>query len=155
VLYFDASALIKHYVVEKGTDKVHQHLRDEDEASRAVFTSALTYAEIHSALARRAKDGSLSAQDFIRARTSFDAEWALSLSAVDLGTGVLGIVRNTVERFPLRGADLVQLASAVWLRDMANKTRRGDYVLFLSSDNLLNKAAAGCGLEIFNPETAS
>lgn len=152
MLYFDSSALIKHYVQEKGSEKVGKNLRDEEKASRPVFTSVLTFAEIHAALARRAKDRSLSSDEFIRARTNFDSDWALGLSAVDLGSGVLSIVRNTVDQFALRGADMVHLASAIWLRDTAVGTRSGNRLLFLSSDKLLVKAAAGCGLEVFNPE---
>ena len=151
MLYFDSSALIKHYVQEKGSEKVGKNLRDEEEASRPVFTSVLTFAEIHAALARRAKDRSLSADAFIRARTSFDSDWVFGLSAVDLGPGVLNIVRNTVDQFALRGADMVHLASAIWLRDTVG-TSSGNQVLFFSSDKLLARAAAGCGLEVFNPE---
>jgi predicted nucleic acid-binding protein len=152
VLYFDSSALIKHYVREKGTEEVRKNLRDEEDASRPVFTSVLTFAEIHAALARRAKDRSLSSNEFIRARTNFDSDWVTGFSTVDLVPGVLSIVRNTVDRFALRGADMVHLASAIWLRDTAFATRSGSQLFFLSSDKLLAKAAAGCGLEIFNPE---
>lgn len=152
MLYFDSSALIKHYVQEKGSEKVSKDLRDEEEASRPVFTSVLTFAEIHAALARRAKDKSLSADAFIRARTNFDSDWVFGLSAVDLGPGVLNTVRNTVDRFALRGADMVHLASAIWLRDTAAGTKSGTQVILLSSDKLLVKAAEGCGLEVSNPE---
>ncbi len=152
MLYFDSSALIKHYVQEKGSEKVGKNLRDEEESSRPVFTSVLTFAEIHAALARRAKDRSLSSDQFIRARTNFDSDWVSGLSAVDLGPGVLSIVRNTVDQFALRGADMVHLASAIWLRDAGVATRSGNQLVFLSSDKLLVKAAAGCGLEVSNPE---
>jgi hypothetical protein len=120
-----------------------------------VFTSVLTFAEIHAALARRAKDKSLSSQEFIRARVNFDADWISGLSAVDLVPGVPSIVRNTVDQFPLRGADMVQLASAIWLRDTAVANRSGNRVVFLSSDKQLTRAAAGCGLDVFNPETTN
>jgi len=154
VLYFDSSALIKHYVQERGSEEVGKNLRDEEEASRPVFTSVLTFAEVHAALARRAKDRSFSSGDFIRARTNFDSDWIFGLSAVDLGPGVLSIIRNIVDQFALRGSDMVHLASAIWLRDTAVGTRGGNQLLFLSSDKPLAKAAAGCGLEVFNPEVA-
>ena len=152
MLYFDSSALIKRYVQEKGSEKVGKNLRDEEGASRPVFTSVLTFAEIHAALARRAKDRSLSSDEFIRARTNFDSDWLSGLSAVDLRPGVLRIVRNTVDQFALRGADMVHLASAIWLRDAGVATRSGNQLVFLSSDKLLVKAAAGCGLGVSDPE---
>ena len=49
-------------------------------------------------------------------------------------------------------ADMVHLASEIWLRDTAVATRSGNQLVFLSSDKSLVKAAAGCGLETFNPE---
>jgi predicted nucleic acid-binding protein len=154
VLYFDSSALIKHYVQEKGSEKVGKNLRVEEQASRPVFTSVLTFVEIHAALARRARDRSLSSDQFIRARTAFDSDWVSGLSAVDIGPGVLSIVRNTVDQFALRGADMVHLASAVWLRDVGVVTRKGNQLVFLTSDKLLAKAATAYGLEVFNPEEA-
>jgi len=47
---------------------------------------------------------------------------------------------------------MVHLASAIWLRDAGVATRSGNQLVFLSSDKLLVKAAAGCGLEVSNPE---
>lgn len=151
MLYFDSSALIKHYVQEKGTEEVRKNLEDEEEASRPVFTSVLTFAEIHAALARRAKDRSLSLEQFIRARTNFDSDWVRGVSAVDLGPAILSIIRNVVDQFALRGADMVHLASAIWLCDTA-VAMKSEFI-FLSSDKLLAKAAVGCGLQVFNPET--
>lgn len=152
MLYFDSSALIKHYVQEKGSERVGENLREEEEDSRPVFTSVLTFAEIHAALARRARDKSLSLDQFIRARTNFDSDWMSGLSAVDLGPGVLSIVRNIVDQFALRGADTIHLASAIWLRDAGVATTSGNGLVFLSSDKLLVKAAASCGLDVSDPE---
>ena len=152
MLYFDSSALIKHYVQEKGSDGVGRRLREEENASRLVFTSVLSFAEIHAALARRAKDRSLAAGQFIRARANFDSDWVSGLTAIDLGPEILSIVRNSVEQFALRGADMVHLASAMWLRNAGVAARSGDRIIFLSSDRLLVKAAASSGFEVFDPE---
>lgn len=152
MLYFDSSALIKYYIQEKGSEAVGRNLQDEKEASRPVFTSVLTFAEIHCALARRAKDRSLSLTHFIRARSTFDSDWVSGLSTVDLGPGVLSIIRSTIDQFQLRGADMVHLASAMWLRDAGVVTRGENQIIFISSDKMLTKAAVGCGLKVFNPE---
>jgi predicted nucleic acid-binding protein len=152
VLYFDSSALIKFYIQEKGSEEVGRNLQEQKEASRPVFTSVLTFAEIHCALARRAKDRSLSLAHFIRARSTFDSDWVSGLSTVDLGPGVLSIIRSTIDQFQLRGADMVHLASAMWLRDAGVVTRGENQIIFISSDKLLAKAAVGCGLKVFNPE---
>jgi hypothetical protein len=50
----------------------------------------------------------------------FDADWVFELSPVELAVGVLGFVRGIAQAHPLRGADVIQLASALWLRDAAS-----------------------------------
>jgi uncharacterized protein len=150
LIYLDSSALIKHYVQEVGTERVREKLR----AGSPAFSSVLTFAEIHSALARRFKDRSISSNEFVAARSKFDLDWAVSWSAVDLSPSILGIVRNIVDQFALRGADTVHLASAMWLRNTALASGIKNQLLFLSSDKQLAKAAASLGLEAFNPQTA-
>jgi predicted nucleic acid-binding protein len=154
VLYFDSSALIKHYMQETGSDKVDRKLREEEKASRPAFTSVLTFAEIEAALSRRAKDNSLLHSEYVRVRTRFESDWVLGLSPIDLGPGVLAIVRGVVDQFALKGADVVHLASAIWLKDMAGLQVHAP-VYFLSSDKQLLKAAANSHLEVFNPETGN
>jgi len=154
VLYFDSSALIKHYVQETGSQSIGHRLEAEQKASRPVFTSVLTFAEIEAALSRRAKDNSLAPREYLRARTKFESDWVLGLSPIDLGPAVLTIVRSVVDQFVLKGADVVHLASAIWLRDLAPLHVK-EAVLFLTSDKQLLKAAANSHLEFFNPETGN
>ncbi len=154
MLYLDSSALIKHYVQEAGSERIEQKLRDEEKAARPVFTSVLTFAEIQAALSRRAKDNSLAPREYARSRTKFESDWMLGLSPIDLGPGVLAIVRGVVDQFVLKGADVVQLATAIWLRDMASLNAKVA-VSFLSSDKKLAKAAGKSGFEVFNPEAGN
>ncbi len=154
MLYFDSSALIKHYVHEAGSEIIEHKLQDEQKASRPVFTSVLTFAEIQAALSRRAKDNSLAPREYARARTKFESDWVLGLSPIDLRPGVLSIVRGVVDQFVLKGADVVHLASAIWLRDLATLNVK-EAVFFLSSDKKLVKAAAKSHLEVFNPEAGN
>lgn len=157
MLYLDSSALVKHYVQEAGTEKLEDWLRIEEAASRQLFTSVLTFAEIHATLARRMQDKSLSTREFIRARKKFDSDWALRLSPIDLAPAVLGIVRDVVG-VGLRSADAVHLVSAVWLRDAAllglTSNVKGVTVTFVTSDEKLAEAAQKKHFEVFNPQTA-
>ncbi len=157
MVYLDSSALIKHYVQEVGTEKIEGKLREEENASRPVFTSVLTFAEIHAALARRKRDKSLPLREFGRSRRKFDSDWVVRLSPIDLGPGVLRIVRDIVN-LGLKSADAVHLASAIWLRDTASlgliPAARGYTLLFLTSDEKLAQAAAKSRLEVFDPQTA-
>jgi uncharacterized protein len=153
VLYLDASALIKRYIREIGTAKIDWKLEEEEKASRPVFTSILTFAEVHTTLARRVRDRSLSSADFDKARKKFDADWTLSLTPVELAAGVLLIIRDLATQFGLKGADTVHLASASWLRDMAlvGVSPSGE-ITFATSDGQLANAAIKKGFEVFNPE---
>jgi len=160
VLYLDSSALIKRYQNEQGTETLNIRLREEAKGLRSVFTSVLTYAEIHAAFARRAREKLLSAEEAAAVQDDFDADWVLSIGPIELGTGVLVFVRDLVRGFPLlRSADAIHLASALWLRDMARLGRKVDQytgpLVFLSSDKQLVKAAAKNHLEVFNPETGT
>jgi predicted nucleic acid-binding protein len=159
VLYLDSSALFKRYQNELGTEALNTRLRQEAKDLRSVFTSVLTYAEIHAAFARRAREKLLSAEEAAAVQDEFDTDWVLSISPIELATGLLVSVRDLVRSFPLRGADAIHLASALWLRDMARLGMKVDQyagpVVFVSSDKQLAKAAAKSHLEVFNPETGN
>lgn len=156
MLYLDSSALIKHYQKERGTEALEGRLLKEAENSRTAFTSALTYAEIHAILARRTREKLLSAEEAAEVHDRFDTDWVLSLSPIELGVGILGFVPAIVRAHPLRGADAVQLASAIWLRDTARLSKKlgqQEAIVFASSDRQLLTAAQKHDLEVFNPET--
>jgi len=159
VLYLDSSALIKHYQKEQGTEVLNARLRKEAKGPRSVFTSVPTYAEMHAVFARRVREKQLSADEAAAVQDEFDADWVLGIVPIELGAGVLVFVRDLVKRFPLRGADAIHLASALWLRDMARLGRKVDQytgpLVFVSSDQQLAKAAAKSHLEVFNPETGN
>ncbi len=159
MLYLDSSALIKHYQNERGTEALNARLREEAKGLRSVFTSVLTYAEIHAAFARRVREKLLSAGEAAAVQHEFDADWVLSIGPIELGTNVLTFVRDLVRGFPLRGADAIHLASALCLRDMARLGMKVDQysgpLVFVSSDKQLAKAAAKSHLEVFNPEAGN
>lgn len=156
MLYLDSSALIKHYLAERGTQALNAKLDDEEKNFRSPFTSVLTYAEVHAALARLKKEGQLTPDEAVGIQDRFDSDWVFTISPIDCGPGVFGFVRNIVAEAPLRGADAVHLASALWLRDMARTgVRTGHYtgpLVFASSDQQLLKAAHKHQIEVFNSE---
>jgi predicted nucleic acid-binding protein len=158
VLYLDSSALIKRYQYEHGTEALNARLQEETRGLRSVFTSVLTYAEIHAALARRAREKLISPEEAVVVQDEFDADWVLSIGPIELGTTVLGLVRDIVRGLALRGADAVHLASALWLRDMGRLGLKADQytgpLIFVSSDKQLARAASKHKLDVFDPATA-
>jgi uncharacterized protein len=156
VLYLDSSALVKRYRYEPGTAALNRKLTEEANSSRSIFTSTLTYAEIHAAVARRSRDGQLSTIEAAAIQEKFDSDWVLAFTPIELGARVLGFIPSIVKQFPLKGADAVHLASALWLRDTArssgNLGKYADPLVFVSSDRSLGNAAARVDLEVFDPE---
>jgi predicted nucleic acid-binding protein len=157
VLYLHSSALIKRYQSEQGTEALNIRLQEEAKGLRSVFTSVLTYAEIHAALARRAREKLLSPEEAAVIQDEFDADWVLSIGPIEMGTNVLGFVRDLVRELPLRGADAIHLASALWLRDMARLGVKADQytgpLVFVCSDKQLARAASKHKMEVFDPMT--
>jgi predicted nucleic acid-binding protein len=156
VLYVDSSALLKHYVLEAGTDALNAKLLEHSRYSPGVLISDIGYAEVLATLARRLREDSSLAAETKRLEDEFQYDWLFRLTRVELDIGVLGYIFALVHEYPLRGADAVHLASALWLRDtlkLNSKMRlEGGPLTFATSDNQLKKAARKVGLDVFDPE---
>lgn len=142
--YLDTSALVKKYVVETGSDQMVSLMSGD----RGLFTSKLAYAEMCASLARKRREGGLERNHYRRALNSYLRDWE-TLIRIELVDGLFPLVRRLVETHPLRGADAVHLATAVWVRD-----ETGEPVTFVAADTSLLAAAAAEGLSVLNPETA-
>lgn len=155
MLYLDSSALIKHYQKEDGSEVLEHKLQSERESSRIVFTSVLSYAEIHAIFGRRRREQFLTTREAEELHDRFNEDWVFEISPVELAVGVLGFVEGIAKAHPLRGADVIHLATALWLRDAARlgagPSKYDREVEFSSSDRQLCIAAAKFGLEVFNP----
>jgi predicted nucleic acid-binding protein len=156
MLYLDSSALIKHYVQEAGSGGIKARIEAEQGATQ-VFTSVLTYAEVQRVLARKKRDKELRAREFTRARKKFDADWLFGLTSIELKSDVLVYIKSLVERFALKASDIVQLASALWVRDSARlgAISASAELVVATSDKQLARAAKECELEVYNPELIS
>ena len=108
MLYLDASALVKRYVEEKGREQLEGRLQSAQE----IYTSTITYAEVHAALARKYREGELTKAEFNRAGNDFEKDW-LELQEVSVNAETLSPVRVLVGVVRLRGMDAIHLAAAV------------------------------------------
>jgi hypothetical protein len=70
--YLDASALVKRYVQEPGSDWLREGLASGSVPT--LFTSRLTIVEVISAFARRIREGSLTQHEFVAARDAFRSD---------------------------------------------------------------------------------
>ena len=109
--YFDASALAKRYVREKGSVKVRRLLSEGLPA-----TSPYSAVEIASALARRAREGVISQDDRERTLAALQVDLSAML-IVELTAEVVMRAQALLQRHSLRAGDAVQLASCLHLRE--------------------------------------
>jgi predicted nucleic acid-binding protein len=135
--FFDASALVKRYVRERGTPTVRRLLRQ----GRAA-TSRLSEAEISSALCRRHREGALTARQYERAIIGLRSDLE-RIEVVELSPRVVAGVHPLLSRHGLRAGDALQLASALTLRDAL-----GSAVIVVVYDDRLHAAARAEGFHV-------
>ena len=145
MIYADSSAIVKRYYAERGSDLLKSRWVTIDR----VFTSRVAYAEIHAALARKARDGELSRDSFRTATSAFEQEW-LAYDHVLVDEATLKDVRSLVRRHPLRGFDAIHLSAALWLR-----AELGRPIEFWASDQRLEAAAKRERFTVVNPEAVN
>ena len=136
ILYCDSSALIKFYIDEEDSDFM-RHLLEKAEA---IATVRITWAEIHAALSRRARDNPLDAKLLDKARRLFVKEWHKYI-VIDVSQDVVELAGEYADTFALKGYDSVQLAAAVYSARLSGESFR-----FACFDSRLKKAAAVLGV---------
>ncbi len=138
IAYLDTSALVKLYVKEAGSAAV----RTACDHAEALATSRLSYVEAHAAAARRTREGDLSQKAKAQLAETLERDWQ-RYAVVEVTEAVCCVAVELVGRHPLRAADAVQLASALFLRESS-----GQPILFLGFDERLVAAAQGEGLAV-------
>lgn len=136
--YFDTSALVKQYLHEVGSDTILELLKTGDK----VYTASLTYAETHAAFSRRTREGLLTRETTRRLAVRFDKDWE-SYDIVVMSEDVLILARQMLYRHPLRSADAIHLASALFLA----RTVATERWAFICADGRLCDAAEAEGFQ--------
>lgn len=154
MFYFDSSALIKRYLRERGTAAVNARFL----SGERLFTSALTYAEVHAVLGRKRQMKELTSESYERARDEFTTDWLYVLTILEVDTNVMANLLGLVNRYRLRGADAVHLSSVHWLRDMCmlppDFANRDSKLELVASDKQLVRYARDYGFDVFDPGLA-
>ena len=145
IWYCDSSALVKQYVREVGS----QWFRHQ-KGQHHLVSSVLAIVEIPSALARRTRDGSISAFEFHRGRLQFTRHLQLGhYRLIPADIEVIELAALLTYRLPLTAYDAVHLASALhYLHDSATDI---DQICFVTADSQLQSAAESEGLKSENP----
>jgi predicted nucleic acid-binding protein len=134
IAYLDASALVKRYVVEAGSDAVVRLLAE----TQVVGTAAISFVEVVAALAKAARLGALDRQ-----QGAFRADWP-DLMRLPVTQPLLDRAANLAWQLGLRGYDAVQLAAAVAWQEALETP-----VTVATFDRQLWQAARQTGLTAF------
>lgn len=139
ILYLDASALVKRYVAERGSQQVVHAMGEAD----AVGTSAISRTEVAAALAKAARMGVLARGEAEAAREAFDEHWP-DFIRLPVTETLLERAAGLVWEYDLRAYDSVQLAAALSLREVL-----AEQVAFATFDRHLWTASSQAGLVAF------
>lgn len=142
IVFLDTSALVKLYIVETGSQALLSRIENT-----VVAVSQLTYGEIYATFARRLREGLLTADEHQSVSTAFEDDWR-TLIRLPFSDEVLSHVPGLCQRYPLRGADAMQLACASMLGSEDVE------LLFVTSDQRLLAAGRAEGFAVFDPEQA-
>ena len=146
-VYFDTSALVKHYITEVGSGWVRALLTHQ---APTVFTSLLTSIEGACTFARRRREGMLSPQDHRQLLAVFDYDFRYCYNILDVEPTVMDTARRMANHHPLRAYDAVQLATA-WLLNQDLLRTGKPPITFICADNRLITIALAEGLLTDNP----
>ncbi len=152
MLYLDSSALVKRYVQEEGSKAVNSRF----EQGEAIYTSVLSFAEVHATVGRKYREKQLSVNEKKKLVDDFLYDWLFSLTVLELTTHTMTALPTLCEQYSLKASDAVHLSAAIWLKDSIRVHAKGfeasgHIIEFGVSDRQLGEAALKCGFQVFNP----
>lgn len=148
IYYCDSSAVVKVYLEEVGSAYMKGLYRKA--ATGNIFINAIAGPEVLSAMNRRFRSGDLSSEIILQARKDFKEDFQDFFNRIPVTDSIIALSMQVIEKYPLRGYDSVQLATALNLQSVLS-ILDGEEVYFLGSDKVLNNAAKNEGLTVINP----
>ena len=139
ILYLDASALVKRYVVEVGSEAVAQLLTE----AKVVGTATISFVEGIAAFAKAVRLGGLAPQEAEKARDAFRGDWP-DLMRLPVTQALLDRAADLAWQQGLRGYDAVQLAAAISWQEILEVP-----ITLATFDHQLWQAARKTGLSVF------
>ena len=120
--YLDASAVVKHYLPEAGSDLVSQ-LLVEPASGDSFHTSLLSTVEVASAIYRQVRAGRLERPWARAALTRFGATLAAQFTVWPLREETTAAAVLVAEEHGLRAQDALHLATALGIAALAPRSR--------------------------------
>lgn len=142
IVYADASALVKLFVTEEGSEATRDMLRQ----AQAMGTGLLTRPELGAALARGAREGLFSKEEALESRRRLETVWPTWIH-VAVDEGLICRAEALAWEHGLRGYDAIHLAAA-----LAWQERIASPVVLATFDRELWEAARRAGLTAWPEE---
>ena len=133
---------MKRYFHEPYSDDVISRWK----AATQIVTSSVTYAETMASMYRKKRESDISDTLINDIADSFQQDWE-SFIRVEVNDRLNEYIDRVVKKYPLRGFDAIQLASAIVIHE-----RFPEDFIFACFDDRLAGAAHLEGLETFSPE---
>ena len=153
VYYFDASAVVKLYVPEPGSQWVEQIVvtgkANQDAESLVVF-ALIGVAEAAAAIARHHRQGNLTAEMRTALFRQLVKDHTRRFTTLTITDKVVLKAAELTQEYTLRGYDAVHLAAAVDYNQLL-QAETGEALIFVTADEVLYRAAQAAGLIVENP----
>jgi predicted nucleic acid-binding protein len=147
VYFLDTSALVKRYIDETGSAWLRAIV---DPALSPFLVISQLLVEVHSALNRRLREGTMSQGDYTRTKHAFRGDCQNEYNLIPISEAIVDLSCGLLERHPLRASDAIHLATALTSNQLLSN---GDLpaLTFLCADDRLLDAATAEGLGVDNP----
>lgn len=140
--YLDASALVKVYLREKGTEAMVNLLN----SGFNFFSSSVVYPEVLFTLRRKLENKEIDEEYFLNQVNSFEGHFQSLITNIEFTKEVSYFLKERVIRYSLRALDAIHLASALWIRENIDEDCK-----FICSDIDLLEVAKAERFELINP----
>lgn len=148
VYFLDSSALVKRYIRETGSAWVLELFNPA--LNNEIFIAAIAKVEIVAAIARRSRNGSISAGDTIAISDQLRKDSRQDYQVIEITESIINSGMALAEIYGLRGYDAIQLAAGRAVNTLCLASGL-PCITFVSADNELNIAVISEGLLMENP----
>ncbi len=144
IYYLDASAWVKRYYQELGTKWIQTLLAE----NLSIASATLGLIEVLATLARKRRSGEIEPNLYQIKLQEVDADWERFIQ-IQLTSEIVEISKSLTNRFALRGADAIHLASAFLLKERF--VHQNDQLILVTSDLELIAAAQDSKMVVLDP----
>ena len=145
--YFDASALVKRYINEAGSQWIRGLFSERD---ASFFVVHIAIVEVVGAFTRRRCENVLTSGEYQELLAAFRMHCVRDYRLIAAVGNVIDSTSYILERHPLRALDAIHLSAALTVEQQLRANHLSPLV-FLCADDRLLVAATAEGLTVDNP----